>query len=96
MGWGQGLNSSLVRINIQLPVTMRVPATGFDFSAANTYLLVSGSNNPTVSSLATSTNGSLQIAQINVSTSTSATVSAAFDLFANASAAAYVGVIAEL
>lgn len=96
MGWGQGLNSSLVRINIPLPVTMRVPATGFDFSAANTYLLVSGSNNPTVSSLATSTNGNSQITQINVSTSTSATVNAAFDLFANASAAAYVGVIAEL
>ncbi len=96
MGWGQGLTTSIVRINVPLPVTMRVPATGFDFSAANTYLLVSASNNPTVSSLATSTNSSLQIAQINVTTSTLATVSAAFDLFANASAAAYVGVIAEL
>jgi len=96
MGWGQGLTTSIVRINIPLPVTMRVPATGFDFSAANTYLLVSNSNTPTVSSLATSTNGNSQITQINVSTSTSATVSAAFDLFANASAAAYVGVIAEL
>ena len=96
LGWGQGLNSSLVRINIPLPVTMRVAATGFDYSANNTYLLVSGSSAPTISSVSTSTNSNLQYAQMQITTSTSPNVGASYDLFANASAAAYVGVIAEL
>ena len=96
IGWGQGLTTSIVRANIPLPVTMRVAATGFDYSAANTYLLVSGSNNPTISSIDTSTNSNLQYAQVQITTSTLAVVGAAYDLFANSSAAAYVGVIAEL
>jgi len=97
MGWGQGYSTTSVRIDIPLPVTMRVVATGFDYSSTSTYLLVGGAGvAPTISSVGTSTNNSLQNAQLQITTSTAAVSGVFYDLFANGASAAYVGVIAEL
>ena len=95
--FGVGVCSSTTTTSIvmPLPVTMRAYPTALDFSAVANFLIYDGVNNTTVTAIAfqfASTNS------LSLSTTSGATLTQTRPaiLEANASAAAYIGAIAEL
>ena len=95
-GIGNAFTTGIVRSNISLPVTMRIGANGYDFSAVSGFFL-ENSNSSSITPTAVASNGNESLDNVQLSfTVTGATLGAVYTLYSNNNTTSYIGVSAEL